>query len=227
MASGVFGDFGSDLTPKQAMALQADLCGHIIRTDDFPKIESIAGVDVAFGRRRGPAHAAVVTVDGEDSATLEQATAVVPDPFPYVPGLLSFREAPAALLALKKLTCTPDLLLCDGQGIAHPRRFGFASHLGLVADIPSIGVGKSRLIGTYEEPAGERGAWTSLIDKGEIIGAVVRTRTGVRPLFVSTGHRVSLETAVGIVLRMAHRYRLPEPIRLADRLSKARDSLGF
>ncbi len=124
------------------------------------------------------------------------------------------------LAALEALTVKPDLLLIDGQGLAHPRRFGLACHVGVLADIPAIGVAKSRLVGTYEEPGPERGCWSPLVDGGETLGAVLRTRHGVRPVFVSTGHRVSLKTAVELVLDLAPRYRLPEPIRLADRLSR-------
>jgi deoxyribonuclease V len=142
--------------------------------------------------------------------------------FPYVPGLLTFREAPGAIAAIEALRIRPDLLLCDGQGLAHPRRCGFASHLGLALDLPSIGAAKSRLTGSHEEPGGERGDWTPLVDDGEVIGACVRTRPGARPIYVSIGHRVTLETAIRLVLRCTTRYRLPEPTRLADQLSKSR-----
>jgi deoxyribonuclease V len=141
--------------------------------------------------------------------------------FPYIPGLLSFREMDAALAALRRLRIRPDLLLCDGHGLAHPRRFGLACHLGVLADLPAIGVAKSRLIGTHEDPAPERGSWTPLIDAGEIIGAVLRTRTAVRPVYVSIGHRVSLETAVRFVLACTRRFRLPETTRAADRRSRS------
>jgi deoxyribonuclease V len=144
--------------------------------------------------------------------------------FPYIPGLLTFREAPAAVAAVNALPARPDLLLCDGQGIAHPRRCGVASHLGLAIGLPSIGVAKSRLIGTFEEPPRDRGASTSLLDGADLIGACLRTKSGVRPLFISIGHRVSLDTAVEIVLRCSTRWRLPEPVRRADRLSKIRPS---
>ncbi len=137
-----------------------------------------------------------------------------------MPGLLSFREAPALLAALACLSRAPDLLFIDGQGLAHPRRLGLASHVGVLADLPAIGVAKSRLIGTFDPPAPEKGAAAPLIDKGETIGAVVRSRAGVRPLFVSIGHHISLDAAVDLVLEAAPRYRLPEPTRLADRLSR-------
>jgi deoxyribonuclease V len=136
--------------------------------------------------------------------------------FPYVPGLLSFREAPAALAALRKLRAEPDAIICDGQGYAHPRRFGLACHIGLIVNRPSIGCAKSVLIGSFEAPASHRGATAALRHNGERIGTVLRTQHDVRPVFVSIGHRLSLAVAVRIVLRAAVRYRLPEPTRLAD-----------
>lgn len=181
---------------------------------------TVAGIDVAYGRRGGPAHAAAVLFDLATLALLEHAEATLPPAFPYVPGLLSFREGPAAVAALAGLSRRPDLLMCDGQGIAHPRRIGIASHLGLVLDLPSIGIAKSRLIGTHAEPGPNRGDRTPLLDKDEEIGAVLRTRTNVRPVFVSIGHRVSLESAIVLVLACTRRFRLPEPIRAADRLSR-------
>ncbi len=140
--------------------------------------------------------------------------------FPYVPGYLSFREIPAVLAVLERLTVRPDVILCDGQGIAHPRRCGLASHLGVVSGLPTIGVAKSRLVGDHDEPGLNRGDWVPLMDKGEIIGAVLRTRTGVKPIYVSIGHRVGLETAIRLVLACTPRFRLPETTRAADRLSK-------
>jgi deoxyribonuclease V len=139
--------------------------------------------------------------------------------FPYVPGYLSFREAPAALAAMRRLRRAPDLIVCDGQGFAHPRRFGLACHLGLLANLPSIGVAKSRLIGEHAMLGSRRGEWVPLVDDGERIGAVLRTRTGVRPVYVSVGHRISLETAIDYVLRCTTRYRLPETTRQAHRLA--------
>jgi deoxyribonuclease V len=139
---------------------------------------------------------------------------------PYVPGFLFLREAPAALAALACLRLRPDLVLVDGQGLAHPRRFGLACHIGVLAALPTIGVGKSCLLGRYAPPGPDRGAWTPLVDADETVGAVLRTRSHTRPLFVSVGHRISLGTAVDYVLRCAPAFRLPEPIRLADRLSR-------
>jgi deoxyribonuclease V len=149
----------------------------------------------------------------------DQAISRSPTRFPYVPGYLSFRELPALLQALDRLASTPDLLLCDGQGLAHPRRFGLACHLGVLTDIPSIGVAKSRLIGVHDDPPPEKGRWVPLMDKGETIGAVVRTRNKVSPLYVSLGHRISLPTAIDYVLRCTTRYRLPETTRWAHRLA--------
>jgi deoxyribonuclease V len=142
--------------------------------------------------------------------------------YPYIPGLLSFRETPPILTALARLPEPPDLVLVDGQGLAHPRRFGIACHLGLVADRPTIGCAKSRLVGHYVEPAPDAGAWSPLIDHDERIGAVLRTRQGINPVFVSVGHRVSLETAIALTLRCCRGLRLPEPTRLADRLASSR-----
>ncbi len=193
----------------------------IVCDDDFCSLRTVAGVDVAYKRRDGEAHAAAVVLDLETLSVLDQTVVSVPVAFPYVPGLLSFREVPAAIKAIERLSVGPDLLICDGQGLAHPRRVGLASHLGLLLDRPSIGAAKSRLIGTHAEVGGQRGARTPLYDGSEIVGTVLRTRRGCRPLYVSIGHRVSLATAVGLVLACTSRYRLPEPTRLADRLSKA------
>jgi len=208
------------VSPKQAIDLQKQLAGSVVHADQFESIRWVAGVDVAYGRRGGPARAGVVVFDLTDLCVVEQASAVLPATFPYVPGLLTFREAPAAIAALERLRQPPDLLFCDGQGVAHPRRIGFASHLGLFLDLPAIGVGKSRLIGQHTEPGPNRGDWTPLTDKGDVIGAVLRSRPGCKPIYVSIGHRVSLTTAIGLVTRCLSGYRLPEPTRAADRLSK-------
>jgi len=155
---------------------------------------------------------------------VESTIALDPVRFPYIPGLLSFREIPVVLKALGQIQHQPDLLLCDGQGIAHPRRLGIAAHLGLLTDIPSIGVGKSRLFGQYAEPDTEKGAHTPLLANDERIGTVLRSRTGVKPLFLSPGHRVSQTDTINWVQRCLTRYRLPEPIRAADRLASARNA---
>jgi deoxyribonuclease V len=213
-----------DLTPKEAIALQARLRDRVERADRIGEVRRIAGVDVGFEQDGRVARAAIAVLDYPGLALADQAVARVATTFPYVPGLLSFREIPVVLAAIERLRASPDLILYDGQGIAHPRRFGIASHLGLVLDCPSIGVAKTRLIGAHRAPPDRRGAWTPLVDAGEnggteTIGAVLRTRKGVKPLFVSIGHRVSLETAVAWTMACATRYRLPETTRWAHRLA--------
>ena len=201
------------------MALQSRLAEKIVCRDDFGSIRRVAGVDVGFenGGRTTRAAAAVLTFP---SLQLETAAiARQPTRFPYVPGLLSFREAPAVLAAMEQLEMPPDLLLCDGQGIAHPRRLGIASHLGLLLDIPSIGVAKTRLVGTHREVPDKRGAWVPLKAGKETIGAVLRTRLGVKPLYISPGHRICLESAIDWVMACLTRYRLPETTRWAHRLA--------
>jgi deoxyribonuclease V len=213
-----------DLSVREAITLQADIAHAVERNDRLGDVRTIAGIDVAYGRRGRSvdARAAAVLFDATTLEVLERAAIQMAITFPYVPGLLTFREAPPAIAALQALSRRPDLLLCDGQGLAHPRRCGFASHLGLALDLPSIGVAKSRLIGTHDEAGPERGAWTPLLDDGEVIGACLRTQRRVRLVYVSIGNRVSLQTAIEFVLRTSTRYRLPEPTRLADKLSKAR-----
>jgi len=205
-------------SPAQARELQELLRGQVVAEDKLGIVREVAGVDAHYGV--DCICAAVVVMGLPNLATVESALVHRPLTFPYLPGLLSFREAPAIIEALNQLSKSPDLLLVDGQGLAHPRRFGLACHLGVLADMPTIGVAKSRLIGTYEEPGLERGAWSPLTDGGETIGAVLRTRLAVRPVFVSVGHRISLRTAIDLVLRCTGQFRLPEPIRAADRLSR-------
>ena len=220
-----------DLSPKDAIALQKALAGAVVRSDRFGPggrrtIRRVAGVDAAFADGGRVIRAAAVMLDYPGLVQAGEALIERPTAFPYVPGLLSFREVPALLEALRQLPTMPDLVLCDGHGYAHPRRFGLACHLGLWLDIPAIGVAKSRLTGSHDEPGPARGdvAWL-LADKGappgERIGAVLRTRERVKPVYVSAGHRVSLRTAVALTLGCATRFRLPEPTRLADKLSKA------
>lgn len=209
-----------DLTPRDAIALQNRLRDRVVVSDDLPeRIDTVAGVDVGFEDGGRVTRAAVAVLRYPELTLADHAIARLPTVFPYVPGLLSFRELPAVLTAVEQLRIRPDLFLCDGQGLAHPRRFGIACHLGVLLDAPSIGVAKTRLCGTFPEPPDQRGAWTPLEDGGETIGAVLRTRRRVKPLFVSTGHRVSLETAIDWVLRCATRYRLPETTRQAHRLA--------
>ena len=200
------------------MALQRELRARLLLEDRLGPVQRVAGVDVGF-EAGGTITRAVAVLHYPDLALVETAIARRPTTFPYIPGLLSFRELPAVLEALDQLRAPPDLLLCDGQGIAHPRRLGIASHLGLLTDLPSIGVAKTRLCGTGEEPPDQRGAWTPLQMNGEIIGAVLRTRPGVKPLYISPGHRISLETAIRYVMACCPRYRLPETTRQAHRLA--------
>ena len=211
-----------DVTPRQARAIQERLCRLVETSDRLAEVATVAGVDVGFDKREGLTRAAVAVLTFPQLEPVEQAVITQPTRFPYVPGLLSFREAPAILAALERLDRLPDVLLCDGQGVAHPRRFGIACHLGVLTDIPSIGVAKKRLIGNHDEPSDSRGDWVALEHRGETVGAVLRTRPGVKPIYVSSGHRVSLSTAVELVMGCTTRYRLPETTRLADRLASAK-----
>ena len=181
-------------------------------------IDTVAGVDTAY--RRGSACAAVVVFRFKDLKILEEKVAIQQVRFPYVSGLLSFREGPVILEALSRLKKAPDALMFDGQGIAHPRRFGLASHIGLLTEIPAIGCAKTRLVGDYQEPQQTRGSTADLVDAGKTIGTVVRTRTGIKPVFVSIGHLMDLNTCVRVVLESCRGYRLPEPLRRADHLSR-------
>ncbi len=179
---------------------------------------SIAGVDAAFD---GEQVIAVASLFAYPSLThMTDAISIEDIRFPYVPGFLSFREGHAIISAIRKLMHKPDVIIVDGQGIAHPRRLGIASHIGVLIDIPTIGCAKSRLVGEYAEPGPEKGQWSPLIYKGERVGAVLRTRDHVRPVFVSPGHLIDLPSSIAILLQCLTRYRLPDPIRMADHLSK-------
>ncbi len=190
------------------------MCALVERRDRVGRVRYVAGVDSSF--RGDRARAAVVVLDARTLVPVEVRTHEMRVAFPYVPGLLSFREIPALLRPLRKLTIRPDLLLVDGHGIAHPRRFGLASHLGVILDVPTIGCAKSLFIGEHAEPARERGSWTPLVHHRERVGAAVRTQDGIRIVYASIGHRVSLRTAIRWILRTSTRYRLPEPTRVAD-----------
>lgn len=208
-----------DVDYSQAVEIQNELRRRI-STEGGPKqVRWVAGADVSFSKTTNRVYAAVVVFDLEAKQAVEVRTACGRSPFPYIPGLLSFREAPILLRAFRTLSKVPDAVIFDGQGLAHPRRFGLASHVGLLLDLPSIGCAKSRLVGTYEEPSDERGATAPLLDKGELVGMVVRTRTGVKPVFVSVGHKISLTKAVEIVLQCCTHFRIPEPTRLAHLLT--------
>jgi len=182
----------------------------------------VAGIDVGFDDSGGTTRAAVVVLDYPSLTLLDSNIAKLPTQFPYVPGLLSFRELPAVLQALAGLQRLPDLFLCDGQGYAHPRRFGLASHLGVLTDSPAIGVGKTLLLGKHAAVADRRGTWQPLMHEEEAIGAVLRTREGVHPVYVSIGHRITLASAIRYVLACTRRYKLPETTRLAHRYASQR-----
>jgi len=204
-----------DLSYSQAREVQTRLAGQVQFTPLRKNPKVVAGIDCAFSKDGQRILAAVVVLRLPDFELVETASAVRKVTFPYIPGLLSFREAPVCIAAVGKLRSRPDLFIIDGQGIAHPRRLGLAAHLGLLFDRPTIGCAKSRLTGDYEEPPLEKGAYTLLTAQSETIGAVVRTRTNVKPVFVSVGHKCVPEDAVRIVLACAVKYRLPEPTRLA------------
>lgn len=211
------------LTTAEAIAIQEKLRSEIITTDKIQlPVKYVAGVDMGFEADGTISRAAVAVLSFPSLELQETAIARRPTSFPYIPGFLSFREVPAVLDALEKIKITPDIILCDGQGIAHPRRFGIACHLGLIVDIPTIGVAKSLLVGKHQEVSEERGSWQLLIDKGETIGAVLRTRTRTKPLYISSGHRVSLPTAIDYVLQCTPKYRLPETTRIADKLASSK-----
>lgn len=206
------------LTPKQAVAVQRRLAGRV-RLQPAPVPDRVVGLDCAFLEDRILAAAVVWDVAGGE--VVEQRTASAPLRFPYVPGLLSFREVPVLLTLLRRIETPVGGVLCDGQGIAHPRRLGLASHLGLVTGLPTVGCAKSRLCGSHDEVPLVRGAAVLLMDDGERIGTVLCTRDGVRPLYVSPGHLMDHDSSVAWVLACGAGYRLPEPTRLADRLVAA------
>lgn len=209
------------LNQEAAIAIQQQLAKEVILSDRLETVEYVAGVDVGYENNE-TTRAAVVVLSFPDLQFVEQAIATRPTTFPYIPGFLSFREVPAVLDALAKLHTIPNLILCDGQGIAHPRRFGIACHIGILADVPTIGVAKSWLIGKYEKVAETRGSYQLMSDQGETIGAVLRTRNNVKPLYISSGHRISLPTAIDYVMRCTPKYRLPETTRWADKLASNR-----
>lgn len=211
-----------DVTPEEAQVIQESLRHEVILTDDFGELKLVAGVDAGFTDEGATTRAAIAVLNFPALTLVEHTLAYVPTTFPYIPGFLSFREIPGIMVALEQLQTLPDILLCDGHGIMHPRRFGIASHVGVLTGLPTIGVGKSWLLGKHQPLADERGAWEPLSDQGEVIGAVVRTRVGTKPLYISPGHRISLESAIKLVLDCTPTYRLPETTRLADRLASNR-----
>lgn len=208
-----------NVSPMEAEAIQARLRQEMVLEDQLGPVRFVAGVDAGFEEEGRVTRAAVAVLTFPELTLHEYVIARRPTTFPYVPGLLSFREAPTVLDALERLRTTPDLLLCDGQGMIHPRRFGIACHLGVLTNLPSVGVAKSWFIGQHEPLPEERGAWQPLTDRGERIGAVLRSRVGTKPLYISQGHRISLQTALDYVMACTTRYRLPETTRWAHRLA--------
>lgn len=209
-----------DMTPQEAILLQKELASRVVLGNSFvPPLKAVVGVDVSYKKWGQIFHAAVVALDFESMSILETVTASGEVNFPYVPGLLSFRELPILLQAFAELQTCPDVILVDGQGIAHPRRLGLASHLGLWLELPTIGCAKSRLYGVHEEPGNNQGAWSELVDAGECLGRVMRTKDNVKPVYVSPGHKIDVPSAADIVLQCSRGYRLPEPTRQAHLLS--------
>ncbi len=203
------------LSPTQAVGLQRQLSRRVSKTGEVTAPRFVAGVDIAVGKAGEMAQAAIVVLSYPELRLVEVEAAQGKLDFPYIPGLLSFRESPLILAACQKLSLSPDLIMVDGQGIAHPRRLGIASHLGLILDIPTIGCAKSRLCGSHQEPGRESGSYAVVTDRGETVGVALRTKNGVKPVYVSTGHKISLENAIYWVLEYCRGYRLPEPTRLA------------
>ena len=223
-----------NVSPREAVAIQRELAGKVRQTPLPRPVETIAGIDVSIrgdpgaGPGQALAQAAIVVLRFPSLEVVDRAVWRSEVPFPYVPGLLSFREMPVILPALERLSGRPDVLVTDSQGFAHPRRFGLACHLGVLLDRPAFGIAKSLFVGTFEAPAPEKGSRAALVDKktGEVLGTVLRTRTNVKPVYVSVGHRITLEEAVALALACAPRYKIPEPTRQAHLLSRDSD-FGF
>ena len=212
-----------EMTPAEARQIQNELCNQVISQDRFGDIKTVAGVDLGF--KKDIARASVVVLSFPELQLIDGVLVESPVPFPYIPGLLSFRETPPLLKAFTQLKTEPDLIIADGQGIAHPRRFGIASHLGLILDRPTIGCAKSRLWGRHKHPKNEAGSIEYLYDKNEIIGAAVRTRSNVSVVYVSVGHRISLDSAIRLTLACCGRYRLPETTRYAHQAAAGQIAL--
>jgi deoxyribonuclease V len=210
-----------DISPGEAIKLQMQLREHVILENSEKEIHVIAGTDVSYDASKKEARGVVALLSYPDLQLQSYTTSRIANPFPYIPGLLSFREIPALVECFWELQSPPDLILCDGHGLAHPRRFGLACHLGVLFDIPTIGVAKRILVGEHETLPEVRGAWKELMFEGEIIGAALRSRPGTNPIYVSVGHRICLETALKWVVNCLGRYRLPETTRWAHRLSKS------
>jgi len=206
-----------NVTPQQAITLQQTLATQVINTNQLNLVKTVAGVDASY--KDGIAQAAIAVLTYPQLKLVDYSLSQQPITFPYIPGLLSFREGPVVIAALNQLNTLPDLLIFDGQGFAHPRRFGLACHIGVLTGLPAIGCAKTRLCGQYDEPGINRGEFSQLIDGQQTIGAVLRTRTNVKPVFVSIGHKVDLQTSLDYVLSCTTRYRLPETTRWADQIA--------
>lgn len=209
-----------NICEMEAIKIQQELAQKVIKEDSFNQIHYVAGVDVAYSKTNDKLIAAIVILETDMLKLVESVVIEDTVQFPYIPGLFSFRELPPIIKAFEKIKTTPQLVVCDGQGLAHPRRFGLACHLGILYDIPTIGCGKTKLLGNYKELEQHRGAQSPLIDNYEIIGNVLRTQNNINPIFVSIGHRISLTTACQWILKLSPKYRLPETTRLADQLVK-------
>ncbi|MEU4149011.1 endonuclease V [Streptomyces sp. NPDC026659] len=221
---------GWPTTETEARAVQDALCARVILDEPGPEPGTghVTGLDVAYDDERDLVAAAAVVLDAATLETVAESTAVGRVSFPYIPGLLAFREIPTLLAALSQLPCPPGLLVCDGYGLAHPRRFGLACHLGVLTDLPAMGVAKNPFTFTHPEPAAPRGSTAPLLDGAEEVGQALRTRDGVKPVYVSAGHRVTLPAAVAHTLALTPKYRLPETTRRADALCRRalREAVG-
>jgi deoxyribonuclease V len=209
------------MTPREAIELQKSLRERVSLKPLERPVETVAGADISFNKFEPTIYAGIVVLRLPGLEVVEEVGIVSETGFPYVPGLLSFRESPSVLEVWSKLKTEPDAVMFDGQGIAHPRRFGIASHVGLIIERPTLGCAKSVLVGKYEEPPPERGSWTPLVDKGETIGAAVRTKDRVQPIYVSPGHLIDLAGAIELTLKCDGGYRQPEPTRRAHLLVNA------
>ncbi|KAA3633822.1 MAG: deoxyribonuclease V [Bacteroidetes bacterium] len=208
-----------NITEQEAIELQQKLAKKVVKKGKLTNIRYVAGTDVAYAKNKKRLIAAVVVIDIRTMEVVEQVVVEDEERFPYIPGLFSFREMPPLMKAFEQLKIRPDVVIIDGQGLAHPRRFGLACHFGVHYNIPSIGCGKTRLIGTFAPVGEKRGDFSPLVDGEELIGSVLRTQDGINPLFISIGHKVDLKTARQIVLKLCTQYRQPETTRKADELA--------
>jgi deoxyribonuclease V len=210
-----------NLSPREAIQMQQSLRERVLVQPLDRAIETIAGCDISFNKYSTTLYAGIVVLRLATLETIEEVSAVSETKFPYVPGLLSFREAPALLEAWAKLQTEPDAVMFDGQGLAHPRRLGIASHAGLLLERPTVGCAKSVLVGKFDEPEASRGSWTPMMDKGETVGAALRTKNKVQPVYISPGHLIDIDGAIDLALRCDGGYRVPEPTRRAHLLVNA------